>query len=79
MHDFGRFLTCSAVFFVEYAWKVQAIVAEIKRVLKERFSPYTHNYHVDAKFNQLRMQPWQWEADNRAFLNLREQVPWKAQ
>ena len=64
--------------FVECADKILEDESEIKKVLRERFSPNTHNYQVDAKFNQMRMQPGQWEAENRALLNLRAQVPWNA-
>ena len=64
--------------FVECAGKVKATVLEMQLVLKEWFIQCTHKYHVDAKFNQLQMQPGQWEAANRELLNLRAQVPWKA-
>ena len=64
MYDFSPIRTGNANLVVQCAEIAHTSAAEIKKVLKERFSQYTHNYQVGAKFNQLRIQPGQWEAAN---------------
>ena len=56
----------------EDRYRIEETPNAIAQVLRDRFRPFTREFQVDFRFNQLRMLRSQWESANNALL---AQVP----